>query len=368
VQVLRLRLDRFRNFASEEIAFSAGTNLLYGANGQGKTNLLEAIYLLSYGKSFRTATARDCIRHGETSAAVWAVVEHGAVQKEMAVSITPVEKRLFLHGKPVAIDEFAGNLHALAFTSEHLGVVRGGPAERRAFLDRAILMLEPGYLRRIARYSRSLKQRNRMFASARAIGQAVDDRLVSSWDEKLAEDGARILAERRRYIAELEAALEQGTLGSEELRLRYVSNVAREVADAPSIERAFLQRLAETRAADARSGFTISGPHRDDLELFIDGRPLRDFGSAGQQRSCLLALYFAQMEIHARHHGSYPVFLIDDVEAELDTRRMQKLLDHIEGRAQTFLTTAKESLISARPGPIARFEIVSGAVRHSGAP
>jgi DNA replication and repair protein RecF len=158
--------------------------------------------------------------------------------------------------------------------------------------------------------------------------------------------------------------LPQGLFGTDVLKLHYVSRVATDDMDAPRIQAVFRERLLEARDSDLRSGYTSIGPHRDDLKLYVNGRALVDFGSAGQQRSALLALYFSQMEIHRRFHGYYPVFLVDDAEAELDEQRLHTFLEYISQKTQLFLTSAKNFLLPAMPGNTRCFEISDGRVIH----
>jgi DNA replication and repair protein RecF len=362
VHLTKLRLFNYRNIEEIEIFPSAGTNLFSGLNGQGKTNLLESIYLLGYGKSFRTATPRECIRYGHPECLVEGTIEHGELKRDLKVSIAAEEKKLFLLGKPVPLDQFVGNLHLLAFTNEHLNVVRGGPADRRAFLDRAMVTLYPGHVNQLASYGRSLKQRNRILAAARDERSRVEEDLLDSWDEALAKPGARILWNRRQYAGQMKKELPQGLFGTEELKMHYLSTIAEEGSDPPRIEEQFRERLLQSRSKDLRSGFTSVGPHRDDLKLFVNGKSLADFGSAGQQRSSLLALYFSQMEIHHKMHGHYPAFLVDDAEAELDQERLHTFLNYLSQRTQVFLTSAKDFLLSATPENTRHFEVKNGVV------
>jgi DNA replication and repair protein RecF len=362
VRVNRLRLASFRNFDQDEVAFSAGTNLLVGRNGQGKTNLLEAIYFLGYGRSFRTTQPRECIRHGAGSAAVGASIEEGTSRRELGVEITPGQKRLLVNGKEAALEEFVGKLHVLAFTSEHLRIVRGAPADRRAFLDRAMVAVYPGHLRRLAAYGRALRQRNELLRRAGARGDRPEGPLLESWDEKLAADGVRIQIDRQRFAASMREVLHGGFAG-DDLDLRYAATVDAGSLDPAVVGAAFRVRLGASRAAELRAGHTLVGPHRDDLRLTLGGKALDRYGSAGQQRSALLGLYFAQMEVHRATHGSYPIFLLDDVEAELDTVRLGLLLDHLAERTQTFLTTAKETLVPALRGAVARYHVEAGTTR-----
>jgi DNA replication and repair protein RecF len=163
-------------------------------------------------------------------------------------------------------------------------------------------------------------------------------------------------------VQRLKAAVQPGLFGAEELKMHYLSTVSSASPDAKTIEEAFRRQLSLRRSADLRNGATSVGPHRDDLKLYAGGKSLADYGSAGQQRSCLLSLYFAGMEIHRREHGFYPVFLMDDVEAELDSRRLQAFLGYLAERTQTFLTTAKESFLPSLPGPVHRYEVTAGAI------
>jgi DNA replication and repair protein RecF len=362
VKLTKLRLYHYRNIQELEICPSGDTNLFSGLNGQGKTNLLESIYLLGYGKSFRTSIPKECIQHGQTECRVEGTIEHGSLERDLQVTITQTEKKLFLLGKPVSLDEFVGNLHLLAFTHEHLNVVRGAPADRRAFLDRAMVTLYPGHVSHLALYGRSLKQRNRMLTLLREGRGSAEESLLESWDESIVKPGARILLNRLRYVDQMKKLLPQGLFGTEEMKIHYLSTIANEESDIARIEEIFRQRLRNCRENDRRTGYTSVGPHRDELKIYVNGKSLVDFGSAGQQRSGLLSLYFSQMEIHRNAHGFYPVFLVDDAEAELDARRIDTFLKFLSQRTQTFLTSAKDFVLTAIPESTRHFEVKNGTV------
>ena len=367
MQVINLRVDRFRNLGPQQVDLCPGMNLFFGPNGQGKTNLLEAVYLLGYGRSFRTPSPRDCIRHGEESCSLAGTVSYGSIERELGVKLwREGDKQLMIFGKPAGLGEFIGNLHVLAFTQEHLKVVRGGPLERRAFLDRGMIAVYPGHMQRLAVYGRTLKHRNRMLGSAAAAGREVEEALLEAWDESLVHEGCRIVADRKRYVDEIREELQGSQWNSEDLEIHYEATVGGDARDCAAIGAAYHLRLQRARPGDIRKGFTSLGPHRDDLKLRLQGRDLADFGSAGQQRSCLLSLYFAQMEIHRRACGHYPVFLIDDVEAELDDRRLASFLSHLVDRTQTFLTTAKEHALPPVAPDARRFRVEAGSVRVAG--
>jgi DNA replication and repair protein RecF len=362
VRIVRIRLSQYRNLKDQDVAPGPGVTLFSGRNGQGKTNILEAIYFLAYGRSFHTSAPKDCVRHGESWCRIEGTIERGALSRDIALTISGAEKKLFLMGKPAPLDEFVGNLHLLAFTHEHLGVVRGGPADRRAFLDRAMVSLYPGHIAGLAAYSRALKHRNSILGAMRDGKTAYEDRLVDTWDEALARSGARVLSNRLKYVENMKRELPGGLFGPEEFKIHYLSSFGAEDAGISGLEEKFREKLRSVREKDRCSGHTSVGPHRDDLKLYVNGKSLVDFGSSGQQRSCLLALYFSQMEIHFGAHGFYPVFLVDDAEAELDEERLRTFLQYLSIRTQTLLTSTRNFLINSAIGDILHLEVKNGEV------
>jgi len=362
VRIVRIRLFQYRNLRNQDIHPGPGITLFSGLNGQGKTNILEAIYFLAYGRSFHTSAPKDCVRHGETLCRVHGVMERGSLSRDLAVAISGAEKKLFLMEKPASLDEFVGNLHLFAFTREHLGVVRGGPADRRAFLDRAMVSLYPGHITGLAAYSRALKQRNIILSAIRDGKTAYESRLMDAWDEALARSGARVLSNRIRYVEKMKRELPLGLFGSEEFKMHYLSSLGTDDADTSRLEEKFREKLRNVREKDRCSGHTSVGPHRDDLKLYVNGKSLVDFGSSGQQRSCLLSLYFSQMEIHFKEHGFYPVFLVDDAEAELDEERLRTFLQYLSSRTQTLLTSTRNFLVNSAPGDVLHLEVKDGEV------
>ena len=359
VNLVDLQLEHFRNLRCESIPFSDGINLIIGRNGQGKSSLLEAIYLLGYGKSWRTAVARECVRHGEAESVLRGTVRHGNAERRLQVLLSRPEKRLYVNGREAALEEFAGQLHVLAFAQIHLSVIRGGPAERRAFLDRAMITSTPGHVRHLANYVRAVRQRNRLLGGARGT---VDERQLEGWDEAMVREGARILWNRLRYVDGLKEVLPPRLFGNEEIKLHYVATAGEGFEHLGAVEGKMRERIRASREQDYRMGCTTVGPHRDDLKIFIDGKAAGTYGSAGQQRSALLSLYFAQMEMHYRCHQFYPVFLVDDVEAELDHQRLAVFLEFLAARTQTFMTTAKEETLPKLPGPVTRLRVEQGII------
>lgn len=360
----RIRLHQYRNIKELEIIPSDGTTLFAGKNGQGKTNLLESMYFLAFGRSFRTSIPRECIRHGETECRIEGTVVQGPISRDLQVRISKKEKKLFLHGKPVSLEAFVGNLHLLAFTYNHLNVVRKSPGDRRAFLDRAMATIYPGHIRSLAVYGRALKQRNKVLTAAREGKGISDEGLLDSWDETLVKHGSKIIMNRTRYVDRMKQRLPQGLFGNEDLKMHYHSSVYEKSDGLSGIEETYGKLLRQGRDYDCRIGYTSVGPHRDDLKMYVNGKSLVEFGSAGQQRSSLLALYFSQMEIHRGIHGFYPVFLVDDAEAELDEHRLNTFLKYLSQRTQTLLTSAKDFLLPPMSEDVCRMEVHDGTVKQ----
>ena len=362
MRVVRVRLSQYRNLRDQVITPGLGITLFYGRNGIGKTNILDAVYLLAYGKSFHTLNPSDCVRHGESWCRVEGVVERGSLRKDIAVTINGTEKKMFLMEKPAPFDEFVGNLQLLAFTREHLGVVRGSPAERRAFLDRAMVLLYPGHIAHLAAYNRALKQRNSILSAVRDGKTTYESRLLDTWDEALVRSGARVLSNRMVYVENMKCELPKGLFGTEELKLHYISSLGTDDFDVLVLEKMFYEKLRNVRERDKYSGHTSIGPHRDDLKLYVNGKSLVNFGSSGQQRSSLLAMYFSQLEIHFKEYGFYPVFIVDDAEAELDEYRLKTFLRYLSSRTQTFLTSTRNFLTDSTLTDVLRFEMKDGAI------
>lgn len=367
MRVVRIRLFQYRNLRDQDIVpREEGITLFSGLNGHGKTNILEAIYFLAYGRSFRTSSANECTRYGESCCRIEGLIERGSLNRDISVLISGTEKKMFLMGKPAPLNEFVGNLHLLAFAREHLNVVRGGPTDRRAFLDRAMVSIYPGHIDGLATYSRALKQRNSVLSDIRDGKISYEARLMDAWDEALVRAGTLVLSNRLKYIESMKRELPRGLFGSEEFKIHYFSSLGMDDINISVLEKNFREKLLKLREKDRHYGHTSVGPHRDDLKLFVNGKSLIDFGSSGQQRSGLLSLYFSQMEIHFKTHGFYPVFLVDDAEAELDEARLRIFLGYLSSRTQTLITSTRNFLINSVPDDVLHFEVRDGEVSKKG--
>ena len=352
--------SEFRNLKGE-INWRRGLNILFGNNGQGKTNWLEAIYLLAHARSFRTSRFNEVIRFGESCAAVQGTVTRGSgVERHLEVSIHGNTKRTVVNGKREPISRYAAQLHAVCFTSDELQVVRGGPEARRSFLDRGVVSLHPPLAQTLSDYSKVIAQKRRLLrqsAEDQTIRAGLAD-LLEPWNQQLISLSAQIHRARTDYVALLNDTLEH-SLFSDNISIRYISSLESK-GDLNDYEGLISRHLRARMQAEMFAGACLVGPHRDDLNILFGGRDLRSFGSSGQQRSALITLDLAAISVYHSKHQDYPIFLIDDVDAELDGNRIERLLEYLEGRSQTFLTTSKRSHFDRFSGRASFYEVNAG--------
>jgi len=350
----RISAQSFRNL-SGDAAFAPGLNILTGENGQGKTNWLEAIAVLASTRSFRASRLHETIRFGEEQAFIsGSVRESPEIVRELRIAITQTTRSALVNGKKEPIARYLGQLNAVIFNSDELEVVRGTPEARRRFLDEGIVSLHPPFVQVFTDYTRVLRQKNALLQSARNDEWSLDkvSEALEPWNEQLAKLATRIHRGRVRFVDRLNEVLHKHLFGREELTISYRSSLDGK-GDLNSYENLITERLQLRVQAELVSGHALIGPHRDDMELTFDGHDLRKFGSAGQQRSALLLLQLANIAVFHATRGEYPLFLIDDIDAELDYERIGKLLEFLSGKTQTFVTTSKESFVE-RFGPGAR--------------
>ncbi len=360
MHLVRLEATDFRNLQGS-IEFSSGLNLLYGSNAQGKTNWLEAAFLLATTKSFRTSQVREAIRYGAGEALLRGTIAHGNLTKDLQLLITDTVKQTFVNGRREAVVRYIGNLGATAFTVDDLEVVRGGPDARRRFVDRGLVGTLPAYLGTLAEYNRVVRQKNRLLRdAAEAENPSSFTPLVEAWNEQLATLGTEIHSARVSYVERLSAALDPRLFKAESISVRYRSSLESK-GDLNDYEALLRDRLVFHLRNELTAGHCLVGPHRDDLEIHFDGREVSRFASRGQQRSALLVLDIAQINVYHSVLGEYPVFLIDDIDAELDRSRIEILLDYLEGKTQTIVSTSKRS-VAERYREIAHLRLISAGV------
>lgn len=346
-----LKLRFYRNLAEVNLAWNEHFNVIYGQNAQGKTNLLEAIYLLGHLKSFRSARGQELIEHTAETAWVGAVVNKGGVIHKLEIGLQKNGRNPKVDGKTVKkLSHFIGYLRTVLFTPEELSNIKGFPAGRRALLDRAILQNEPVYLDRVQEYDKILRQRNQL------LKQQADETELAPWTKALIHSGSRIRYDRKKYLKRLQPLLcqvyKEITGGTESAGLNY------------SVEQNSLEELTEHLAdtferlasREKKLGLSLAGPHRDDLDFSVDERSLRAFGSQGQQRSFLLAFKAAQVMDLEEQLKEPPVLLLDDLASELDSRRQEGFFNFLLHRqGQVFMTSAQHPLLADQVKQTASF-------------
>ncbi|HEX5708151.1 MAG TPA: DNA replication and repair protein RecF, partial [Pyrinomonadaceae bacterium] len=289
-----LEAHQFRNL-SGKIQWGAGLNVIHGDNGQGKTNWLEAIYLLATTKSFRTQKPQEAIRFGEELAVVRGrVARSSEVQRDLQVTLQGNTKSLTVNGKRESVARYLEQLHAVSFTADELEVVRGGPEARRRFLDRGVVTLHHAYVQTLSDFHRVVRQKNRLLQDAAEAELSIDEarERLEPWNEQLVQLSAAIHRARVEYVGRLNEALEKRLFEREEVTIRYASALEGK-GDLSDYEALIAERLRLRLQAEIASGYSLIGPHRDELEILFDGRDIRSFGSSGQQRSALILLDLA---------------------------------------------------------------------------
>ena len=339
MRVRRIQLRDFRNYGSADVQLADGLTVVAGPNGAGKTNLLEAVYFGCTGRSPRTSNERELVRRGGDGVArVVLELANEEGEHRIEVGFQPGEaKHLRVDGSPVdSLSTVELRPLVSVFLPERLELVKGAPSARRAHLDQVVAALWPGRSATRSAYSRALAQRNALLARIRA--GACGPGALDAWDAELAQHGVRLMSDRTEAVDGLRPlftslAERLGLPGSAELRYRPRSDAAD--ADGLAAE------LAERRGADLERGFTAHGPHRDELQLLLDGVLLRAYGSQGQQRAALLALLFAERTLLAERRARPPLMLLDDVMSELDAERRELLAGLLRDGGQAVITTTE---------------------------
>ncbi|AFY46454.1 DNA replication and repair protein RecF [Nostoc sp. PCC 7524] len=340
-----LQLRHFRNYQEQKVEFTAAKTILVGNNAQGKSNLLEAVELLATLRSHRMARDRDLVQEGEPIAQIYAILERQTGDSELSLTLRRNGRRsVALNGESVRRQmDFLGVLNAVEFSSLDLELVRGSPEVRRNWLDTLLIQLEPVYAHILQQYNQVLRQRNAYLKSIPDSAPSIDKSALAIWDTQLVATGTRVIRRRDRALqrlAPLAAAWHASISGSTEvLQIQYAPNVPTTDNHPEEIQQAFLTKIQQRANAELYRGTTLIGPHRDEVELTINQTPARQYGSQGQQRTLVLALKLAELQLIEEVVKEPPLLLLDDVLAELDQSRQNQLLDAIQDRFQTLITT-----------------------------
>ncbi|MGI8670692.1 MAG: DNA replication/repair protein RecF [Aridibacter sp.] len=338
--------ENFRNL-NGKIECGKNLNIIFGDNGQGKTNWLEAIYILATTKSFKTARLIESIKFEEKMAIVRGEVRRSEeIVRKLQVIMQGNAKTLTVNNKKETVQRFLGQLHTIIFNSDELEIIRGTPSARRKFLDGGIVSIYPPFVQTLSDYNRVIKQKNSLLQTARDNEYSIErvTELIEPWNEQLIQLATRIYKARIRFVDRLNEVLEKKLFEREEVSIRYVSSLEGK-GDLSDYAGLIAERLKLRIPAEMYSGYALIGTHRDELEITFDGKDLRKYGSSGQQRSALLILQIANLSVYFEQNKEYPLFLLDDIDAELDYKRIGQLLEFLEGKTQTFVTTSKESFV-----------------------
>ena len=356
--IRQIQLNNFRNYESLVIPFSDGVNLLYGDNAQGKTNLLEAVFLSATTRALRGSKDKELIRFG---------CEEAHIQTQVVNNGCPHRVDMHLRrNKPkgIAIDEvpirrsaeLMGLVHVIAFCPDDLAMMKEGPAERRRFLDMELCQMDPIYCSNLINYNKVLQQRNNLLKQIGNDPSLKDT--ISVWDDQLVRYGSDIIRRRRSFTEELlpvvktKHSLLSG--GCEELVLSYAPNVTEEM---------YAEKLARGLEHDLFMKATGTGPHRDDIEVTVNDRNVRLYGSQGQQRTAALSMKLAEIDLVRKRVGESPVLLLDDVLSELDRKRQLQLLTEINDLQTIITCTGMEEFVQLRTPTDSIYRVEDGTVQ-----
>ena len=333
--IKKIKIKNFRNYKEEEINLEKNINIFYGENAQGKTNIIEAIFLCSLGKSFRAKKDIEMIKLNEENSIV--EIEYEKSDRDGKIKIELGNKKnIYLNGiKIKKLSELLGNLNIVIFTPEDINILKGGPQNRRRFLDIMISQLRPNYMHILNLYLKTIEQRNKYLRQIKEENK--DERLLEIWDEKLAEYATKICEYREEFLNKIIEKIKKIhnniTNGKEEIKLEYITECKN--------KEKYLNLLKERRKLDIIKGFTTKGIHRDDFMIYINNKEINVYGSQGQNRTAMLSLKLAELQVIYDEIGEYPILLLDDFMSELDKNRRKNFLENIENTQVIITGTEK---------------------------
>ncbi len=352
-----LKIKNYRNYKEEEISFDKGTNILYGDNAQGKTNILESIFLSATTKSHKGSKTTEIIKFEKDESLIQTILEKKNIEYKINISIKKNEKKevAINNQKVKKISELLGIMNVVLFSPEDLSIIKNGPAERRKFLNIELCQLDKTYLYNLNYYNKIVNQRNKLFKDMNK-----DENLkntITIWNMQLLLYGKKIIEKREEFIHELNTILKEIhfhlTGKKEEVEIIYNPNVTKENME---------EKLNQNIERDIFLKQTTVGPHRDDIDFYINKIDVRKFGSQGQQRMVALSLKLAEIELVKKTINDNPILLLDDVLSELDSKRQKFLLDYL-GNIQTIITcTGLDEFINDRFKMDKVFKVIDGIV------
>ena len=320
----KIKVNNFRNYDNEEIELNKNINIFYGENAQGKTNIIEAIFLSSMGKSFRAKKDKEMIKLSENRAMIEILFNKKDRDGKIKIELQN-KKNVYLNGiKLKKLSELLGNINIVIFTPDDINILKGGPQNRRRFLDIMISQLKPNYMYNLNLYLKTLEQRNNYLRQIKEYNK--DENLLEIWDEKLAEYAFNIYNYRNEFINKIKNKIKnihsEITNNKEKIEIEYLT-------ECESKEK-YLKLLKDRRKLDIIKGYTTKGIHRDDFIIYINKKELNIYGSQGQHRTAILSLKLSELNIIYEETGEYPILLLDDFMSELDEKRRERFLNNIK--------------------------------------
>lgn len=320
----KIKLKNFRNYSEQEINLGKNINVFFGENAQGKTNIIESIFLASIGKSYRTSKEKELIKFNENEAFI--EIEFNKSDRDGKIKIQISEKKqIFLNGiKLKKLSELLGNINIVIFSPEDINILKGSPQNRRKFLDIMISQLRPNYMHLLTIYLKTMEQRNNYLKLIKFENKP--EELLDIWDEKIVDAGIKIYQYRKEYIDKIYSKIKNIhkdiTQGKEDIEIEYFSDA--------TTRQNFLNELKSRRKLDIIKGYTTKGIHRDDFTIYINKKEVGTFGSQGQNRTAVLSLKLSELQVIYDDIGEYPILLLDDFMSELDSKRRENFLNSIK--------------------------------------
>jgi DNA replication and repair protein RecF len=364
----QLTLRDYRNYEQVQMSTSHKVNIIVGPNAQGKTNLVEAIFVLALTKSHRTSKDKELIGWNAQSAQLHGEIERKYGLCTLDLTLSSLGKKAKINGlEQKKLSNFVGALNVVMFAPEDLEIVKGSPGIRRRFLDMELGQVQPSYLHDLSQYHKVLQQRNNLLKSSHPTGSSITA-MLEVWNEQLAQYGTKIMKKRQSFINKLQHWAETIhfgiTNGGEQIRIEYVPSFGtKELEEEAILFEQFMIKLTQVREQEFKRGMTLVGPHRDDLAFTINDKDVQTYGSQGQQRTAALSLKLAEIELIHQEVGEYPILLLDDVLSELDQYRQTQLIETFQDKVQTFITaTGIESVNLNKLNDAKLFEVRNGNI------
>ncbi len=338
--IKNIKLKNFRNYTNQEIKLNKNINIFFGDNAQGKTNIIESIYISSIGKSFRAKKDIEIVNIENKNESAIIEIEYQKEDRDGKIKIEIKEnKNIFINGiKAKKLSEILGNINIVLFSPDDINLFKSGPAKRRKALDIMISQLRPAYVYNLNLYLKTIEQRNNYLRQIKYENKSKE--MLDIWDEKLAEYAEKIFLYRNEFIEKIKEKIldihKKITQNNENIKIEYIS-------DCENKEK-YLKKLKNEREKDIQRGYTGVGIHRDDFNVYINDKPLNIYGSQGQHRTVLLSMKISELNIIYDEIGEYPILLLDDFMSELDSNRRENLLANIENIQVIITCTDKMSL------------------------